>query len=394
MPPDAVTDAFIARFVVAPTASGSLDGLTVAVKDLIDVAGHRTGCGNPRWRETHPPAVAHAVAVEVLLAAGARVVGKTITDELAFSIVGENAHYGTPLNPAAPERVPGGSSSGSASAVARGECDLGLGTDTTGSVRIPAANCGLAGMRPTHGRVSLGGVMAMAPGFDTVGVLARDVATLARAMTVLAGLEDASGARPSVVLPREAWALVEPAVADVCRTWLAARLSAVDVGLASLVGSDGGDPATWHATHSQLQWAEMSACLGPWIAAERPAFGELIAANFRLLEQVDRARLGERVRLRERLAARLASALGDTRLLCFPTTAAPAPLRGHAFAERTKDTYLRPTLALQTFATLGRCPQVTVPAGVVDGAPVGISFLAAPGEDARLLRFVGGVVRD
>src|SRR5262245_14511538 len=164
--------AFLERFDVEPTRSGPLDGLRVAVKDLIDVAGHRTGCGNPRWLETHPPAVAHAVAVEVLLAAGARLVGKTITDELAFSIVGENAHYGTPLNPAAPDRVPGGSSSGSASAVACGLVDFALGTDTGGSVRVPASNCGIWGWRPTHGLVSVAGVVPFAPTLDTVGVFA------------------------------------------------------------------------------------------------------------------------------------------------------------------------------------------------------------------------------
>jgi amidase len=388
------TDAFMERFIVEPTGTGPLDGLRVAVKDLIDVAGHRTGCGNPRWLETHPPAAAHAVVVDLLLAAGARLVGKTITDELAFSIVGENVHYGTPLNPAAPDRVPGGSSSGSASAVARGECDVGLGTDTTGSVRVPSANCGLVGMRPTHGRVSLAGVMPFAPGFDTVGALARDLPTLARTMRVLAGLEEwPPGSEPDVLLPREAWALAEPGVAAACRGWLAARgVATAEVELASLVGSEGTDPATWLDIHCQLQWAEIAACLGTWVASAQPVFGELIAANFRLLELVDRQRLGERVRLRERLAARLEEALGDVRVLCFPTTAAPAPRKGAAFGDRRQDTYMMPTLTLQTFATIGRCPQVTVPAGVVDGAPIGVSFVAAAGEDARLLRWVAGVV--
>jgi amidase len=389
------SDAFMERFAVEPTGRGPLDGLRVAVKDLIDVAGHRTGCGNPRWLETHPPATVHAVVVDLVLAAGARLVGKTISDELAFSIVGENAHYGTPRNPAAPDRVPGGSSSGSASAVASGECDVGIGTDTTGSVRVPAANCGLFGMRPTHDRVSLAGVMPLAPGFDTVGALARDLPKLTRAMHVLAGLEErASWPAPSVLLPREAWALVEPEVTEACRSWLSARgVTGVEVELASLVGAEGRDPATWLETHCQIQWAEIAASLGTWVASARPVFGDLIAANFRLLEQVDRSRLGERLRLRERLAVRLGAALADAQLLCFPTTSAPAPRTGSAFADRRGDSYMAPTLTLQTFATIGRCPQVTVPAGVVGGAPVGLSFVAGPGEDARLLAWVGGVVR-
>lgn len=391
MPSPGSTEAFVARLEIGPLGTGTLDGLTFAAKDLIDVAGHRTGCGNPRWRETHPPATVSAVAVDLLLACGARLVGKTVTDELAFSIVGENAHYGTPLNPRAPERVPGGSSSGSASAVARGECDFALGTDTTGSVRVPAANCGLAGMRPSHGRVSLAGVMPFAPGFDTVGVLARDVATLERAMSVLLGSEavDAVTA-PAPLLPREAWALCEPGVSAACRHWLAAAgIDAVEVGLAELAGDDGAGPATWLATHCQLQWAEIEASLGAWVATAQPTFGPLIAANFALLAAIDRPRLPRCVALRERLAARLNGALAGGRLLCIPTTSAPAPRKGQPFGDRRDDPYMSATLTLQTFATIARMPQVTIPAGEVDGAPVGISFLAATGADASLLAWLG-----
>jgi len=398
MPEATSSDAFIERCIIDPHGTGSLHGISFAVKDLIDVVGYPTGCGNPRWRDTHPAAVTNAVAVDLLLGGGGRLVGKTISDELAFSIIGENAHYGTPLNPRAPDRVPGGSSSGSASAVAQGECDIGIGTDTTGSVRIPAANCGLIGMRPTHDRVSLAGVMPFAPTFDTVGAMARDLPTLARAMTVLLGLAESAADAPrySLVRLREAWALAEPAVAHVCAAWLAThRLECSEVGLADLVGSAGADPDVWLETHCQLQWAEIDACLGTWLATARPQFGPLIAANFQLLGQVDRGRLAERVRLREYLATQLSAALGAQRTVCFPTTAAPAPRKGQSYADRRADTYQRPTLTLQTFASIGRLPQVTVPAGTVDGAPVGISFLAAPGTDAQLLgwlqdRLLGG----
>jgi len=151
--------AFVERFSVGPTAEGALSGLTFAVKDLIDIAGRTTGGGNPTWEKTHAAAATHAVCVEQLLAAGARCVGKTVTDELAFSLIGENHFYGTPLNPRAPGRVPGGSSSGSASAVACGLVDFALGTDTGGSVRVPAGNCGLFGLRPSRGLISVAGVM-------------------------------------------------------------------------------------------------------------------------------------------------------------------------------------------------------------------------------------------
>src|SRR5215207_7948504 len=166
-------DAFIEGVEeVDPTRSGLLDGLSFAVKDLIDIGGYKTGCGNPSWGDTHPLASMNAVCVEQLLDAGARCVGKTVSDELAFSLLGENHFYGTPLNPKAPDRVPGGSSSGSASAVACGLLDFALGPDTGGSVRVPANNCGVWGMRPSHGFISVAGVNPLAPTFDTVGILA------------------------------------------------------------------------------------------------------------------------------------------------------------------------------------------------------------------------------
>src|SRR6188768_3826585 len=177
--------AFIEQFTLPPTRTGPLDGLTFAVKDLIDVAGHRTGCGNPTWLATHPPATVSAICVEQLLAAGATCLGKTITDEIAFSLLGENHFYGTPLNPAAPDRVPGGSSSGSASAVACGLVDFAVGTDTGGSIRVPASNCGIFGLRPSHGLISVAGVMPFAPKLDTVGLFARDIDILQRATAVL-----------------------------------------------------------------------------------------------------------------------------------------------------------------------------------------------------------------
>src|ERR1700730_10532881 len=168
------------RFRVEGKAGGPLAGLTFAAKDLFDVAGHPTGGGNPDWGRAHPVPTRHAWAVQRLLAAGARLVGKTVTDEVSLGILGENPFDGTPLNPSAPDRVPGGSSSGSASAVAQGLCATALGTDTGGSVRVPASFCGLHGIRPTHGRLDLGGMMTQAPSSDTPGWFARGAGASAR----------------------------------------------------------------------------------------------------------------------------------------------------------------------------------------------------------------------
>ena len=207
--------AYVEKFLLPPTGDGPLGGLRFAVKDLIDVPGHPTGGGNPTWLATHPPAAVSAVCVEQLLAAGAQCEGKTVTDELALSLVGENYFYGTPLNPAAPDRVPGGSSSGSASAVACGLVDFALGTDTGGSVRVPASNCGIWGWRPTHGSVSVAGVMPLSPTYDTVGLLARSAQVLQRAARVLLASESPPAAAPATIyLVVEAFALADPDVPE------------------------------------------------------------------------------------------------------------------------------------------------------------------------------------
>src|SRR2546423_6329977 len=208
----AQSSAFLTTFELPPTGSGMLDGLCFAVKDVIDVAGWKTGCGNPTWRDSHPSAVANAVCVEQLLRAGARCVGKTISDELAFSLLGQNHFYGTPLNPQAPDRVPGGSSSGSASAVACGLVDFALGTDTGGSTRVPASNCGIWGFRPSHGFISLAGVNPLAPSFDTVGVLAHSADVLARTLRVLLAISVSASEPKTIHVIQEAFELAHPDV--------------------------------------------------------------------------------------------------------------------------------------------------------------------------------------
>ena len=181
----------------AGAASGPLAGLTFGAKDIYDVAGHKTGFGSPDWLRTHGPAERTAPAVQRLLDAGAHLVGKTHTDEMTYSLNGENPHYGTPVNVNAPGRIPGGSSSGSAAAVAAGLVDFALGSDTGGSVRAPASFCGIFGMRPTHGRIPLDGACPLAATFDTAGWFARDATLLERVGRVLladSAIAPASGA--------------------------------------------------------------------------------------------------------------------------------------------------------------------------------------------------------
>jgi amidase len=393
--PTSVTEsgAFVEAFALEPTGHGALDGLCFAVKDLIDVAGHKTGCGNPTWHDTHPPAIIHAVCVEQLLGAGGRGVGKTVTDELAFSLLGENHFYGTPLNGHAPDRVPGGSSSGSASAVACGLADFALGTDTGGSVRVPASNCGIWGLRPSHGFISVAGVNPFAPTFDTVGILARSADVLARSAMVLLACDSPQDVEAGQIhLVPEAFALADPDVQQA----LAAPLERLSDQFCGRVRETSlneimGEPQetafpSCYDTYCVLQWAEIESTLRAWMAATQPVFGPATAANFALTLGLDRRRISAAARQREKIFRRLQAFLGPSDLLCMPTTPALAPLKGSLLQRgQGSDTYYTRALSLTSIAGLGRLPQVSMPLGEHAGVPAGLSVLAAHGRDALLL---------
>jgi amidase len=389
----AQSNAFITTFDLSPTGSGPLDGLRFAVKDTIDVAGFKTGCGNPTWRDSHPAAVVHAVCVEQLLLAGARSVGKTICDELAFSLLGENHFYGTPLNPRAPDRVPGGSSSGSASAVACGLVDFALGTDTGGSSRVPASNCGIWGFRPSHDFISVAGVNPLAPSFDTVGIFAQSADVLAKVGLILLAGVSVSASKPAAIhLIREAFALADPdvqqAFSEPLRRLRETFGDAVrESSLQELVGDDAGDSfAAWTDTFCVIQWAEIESCLGAWIASARPEFGPEIAASFQLISQLDRRRVAEAVQQREQYFRSLHQFLGPPDLLCIPTTPALAPRKGEPPMRSSSGSgYYPRTLSLTSIAGMGRLPQVSLPMADAGGVPVGLSLLARNGQDSFLL---------
>src|SRR5580658_3745621 len=221
-------DAFVPgeRFRIEGKAGGPLAGLTFAAKDLFDVAGHPTGGGNPDWARVNPVPMRHAWAVQRLLDSGASLIGKTITDEVSLGILGENPFDGTARNPCAPGRVPGGSSSGSAVAVAAGICDTALGTDTGGSVRVPASFCGLYGIRPTHRRLDLSGMMSQAPTSDTTGWFARDAETFARVSAVMLGEAIPDELPNRLIVAIDAFAFADPETAAALEP-LVARLGAL-----------------------------------------------------------------------------------------------------------------------------------------------------------------------
>lgn len=365
---------------VAGRAGGPLSGLTFAAKDLFDVAGHPTGGGNPDWPRARPIPTRHAWAVQTLLDAGASLIGKTITDEVSLGILGENAFDGTPVNVRAPGRVAGGSSSGSAAAVAAGLCDTALGTDTGGSVRVPSSFCGLYGIRPTHGRLPLTGMLPQAPRSDTTGWFARDAATFARVSSVMLG-EPISSARPArLIVAVDAFGLADADTAAAVRP-LVDRIAT----LAGDVREDLLAPpgiSVWARAQRTLQPWEAWQTFREWVDRDNPRMAFSVARGLVAGSMTPESERGWAELMRLEARARVRYLLTPGTVLCLPTTPFPAPPVGQPLSA------LGPIrdriLCLCAHGGLTGVPQVSIPGSTVDGLPVGLSLLAAPGADALL----------
>ncbi|WP_110182103.1 AtzH-like domain-containing protein [Nocardioides solisilvae] len=356
--------------LVPGAGSGPLAGETLAVKDLYAVAGHRVGAGNPTWLAQAPVESEHATVVGRLLAAGADVRGLARTDELAWSLAGTNAHSGTPPNPRAPGRIPGGSSSGSASAVSLGHATVGLGTDTGGSIRVPAAYQGLHGIRTTHGLLPRDGLLPLAPSFDTVGWLTRDAATLRRVGEVL--LPPSPGGGDDLVVVPSLLALATPEVA-------AAVEGHVDAVAPGVAREEWDLPLDdWLDAFTTRQGFEAWQAHGGWAGGRLDALGPDVAGRFRHAGTLSAAD-GERAAgVAAEARTRIRDLVGD-RVLVLPSAASVAP--------RPRDDMARvrsATLRLTLLAGLGGLPAVSLPTSA-GGLPCGVCLVAAPGRDRDLL---------
>jgi len=360
---------------------GPLAGLTFAAKDLFDVAGHPTGGGNPDWARQHPVPTRHAWAVRRLLDAGATLIGKTVTDEVSLGILGENPFDGTPLNPKAPERVPGGSSSGSASAVAQGLCDTALGTDTGGSVRVPASFCGVHGIRPTHGRLDLSGMMSQAPSSDTTGWFARDAHTFARVSEVLLGETIPASLPTTLVVAVDAFGLADAETAAALHP-MVRRLSA----LVGYVREDLLAPpglSVWARAQRTLQPSEAWLTFKEWIDRDDPRMAFSVARGLAAASAIPESERQWAVLMRGEARARLAWLVPPGAILCMPTTPFPAPRKELSLA--TLEPLRARITCLAAHGGLTGVPQVSLPGATVDGLPVGLSILGARGSDAALV---------
>jgi amidase len=361
--------------------SGPLGGLSLGVKDIFDVAGLRTGCGNPDKLAEAPVAERSAFCVQRLLDAGARFAGKTVTDELAFSLFGQNVHFPYPVNPRAPERYTGGSSCGSAAGVAGGLVDIALGSDTGGSVRAPASFCGLVGLRTTHGRMPIDGTMPLAPSLDTVGWFARDVDVYEAVGRVLLGEDSHTGQLTRAIALETMDALVfGPEETNEYRR------------MRSLVGLPITSRSAWpfssspdelYACFRLIQAAEAWAAHGPWIEKHEASLGPGTRERFLFGSTVDRDTVQLQRARREVFRSEMLHLLEDGNVVVLPSVPGASPLK--AESPEALQSYRERALHLLCLAGLSGCPQITLPVGSVHGAPFGLSIVGPPGSDMALI---------
>jgi amidase len=361
--------------------AGALAGLTAVVKDMYDIAGERTGGGVPDWLANQKPATENAAAVTKILAAGATILGKAICDEFFYSVAGINAHYGTPANLRAPGRVPGGSSSGSAAATAAGVCDFALGSDTGGSVRIPASFCGLYGIRTTHGRIGTKGCMDMAPSFDTIGWFANGPGVFARVGSVLL---DGTGNRSPIrhlLIADDGFAEADEPVVALMRAALDRMKDALPKPEHMRIAPDGLDP--WREAVRVIQAYEIWQVYGRFVEDKKPRFGPGVAERMKIASSVTDAQADAARQVRAAARERIRSLITPGTIVTLPTAPSIAPLI-ETSADKL-ETHRLQVMRLTCTAGLAGLPQVTVPAGTVAGCPVGLSFIGWAGSDEVLL---------
>ena len=371
-----------------PVDAGPLVGWTFGVKDLFDVAGVPTGAGSPDWLRMHPPPSRTAPAVQRLLDAGAKLLGKTQTDELAWSLNGQNAHYGTPINTAAPERIPGGSSSGSAAAVAAGLVDFAVGSDTGGSVRLPASYCGIYGIRPSHGRIPIEGAVPLAPSYDTVGWFARDAARLAAVGRVLLADPAPAPAPARLLIATDLFARLAPPV----RAALEPALEALQrlLGTARPVVLAGDALPAWREAFRLIQSAEVWSVHGAWVTQAEPALGPGIRERFMAASRLAPEAVAAAQRLRLEVRRRLDDLLVPGTVLALPGAPEIAPLRTAPLEELER--VRAEALALLCPAGHAGLPQISLPLARFDGCPLALSVISARGADTTLLDLAGALV--
>ncbi|GEP73066.1 hypothetical protein FD12_GL002134 [Lentilactobacillus rapi DSM 19907 = JCM 15042] len=379
------------QLMIAPESTGILNGLAFSVKDVMAVTGHITGLGNPTWTATHQPAKSNAIAITKLLNNGATLDGITVSDEFMFSIKGSNYHYGDPLNPKHPDCFTGGSSSGSASAVSSGLVDFALGTDTGGSVRVPASYCGIYGFRPSHDLSMLAGIAPLATSFDTVGVLTKSSSILKKVGQVLY-----SG---NVRLDLKKIYYLDNSITQSLGAEYQQELGRIGKSLG--IQKTRFQPVNFsldllYNAFKRIQGFQAWSNYGKWISKHPQDIGPDIADHFAFAKVVKSdIGLKEAIETKTKFAKLLNGLLTNQAILILPTTSSTAPNKNEDFKKIER---LRAqTQKLTTIAGMAGTPQVAIPISQ-SGKDYSISIISGVNTDRSLLslatKLKGGMLND
>ena len=384
MPPEAYRSCFVPHDLAAPVkgaASGPLAGLSAVVKDMYDIAGERTGCGSPEWLATHPPAARNCPPVQKILDAGATIIGKTVCDEYFYSVSGANAHYGTPVNIRAPGRLPGGSSAGSAAACGAGLCDFALGSDTGGSVRVPASFNGIYGLRPTHERIEHSGVADMAPSFDVPGWFAATPGVFRKVGAVLLDNRRVAAQIDRVVVLEDAFAQAEEPVADLLRTLLEFMSDDLPGMAHGRIAPDGFDP--WREAFRIVQAYETWQTFGAFVTKHRPNIGPGVKERMQFASTVTSAQADASREVVNKARDHIRQIVVPGTVLALPTAPSIAPKIEISGAELEE--FRTRVMRLTCTSGISGLPQMNIPGGTINGCPIGLSFIGWAGGDEALL---------
>ncbi|STX81554.1 aspartyl/glutamyl-tRNA amidotransferase subunit A [Legionella busanensis] len=383
---------------IKPTQKGRLGGLKFAVKDVIDVKGYKTGCGNPKWLSQQLISKEHAVCVKRLLANGASCIGKSVLGEFCSGSTGINHFYGMPLNPKAQDRVPGGSSSGSASIVASGEVDFALGTDSAGSVRVPASFCGIYGMRPSHGIISMSGVKIFTPSFDTIGIFSRtmDIIALVFEALIEIPIEKYCGKVTNFYILEDLFDFVPIYQRKIFYQFIyesceILKLQPTFIKLVD-IHIDANKPDIGIGDlFKKILCSEIWATIGSWIKKEKLQFSKTTYVDFSFMENIDKTTLWTAFNRKELYFTKLNELLSLGSLVCIPSSPDVAPFREKFYNKVNEFNYekLRPLIAL---SGLGKLPQINIPLEVDTLPPLGISLLSGNNQDNFLIQSIKKII--
>lgn len=362
--------------------SESLLGYSFAVKDVFDIKGFRTQAGNPDYYALANVADVTAPAVSILQEAGASLIAKTHTDELGGSLFGLNEHYGSPLNSYSPKRVPGGSSSGSAAAVAGNLVDFALGADTSGSVRAPASFCGIYGFRPTFDQIPATGVLPISPYLDTVGIFARHPDVISQVLNVY-GVSEQKEIKRLKIIP----SLVNNLENSLRNPFLEKLKNIKQLASSSTdFIIDEETLVHWSSVIRTIAMYGLWQVHKDWILKSNPTFGEIIRDRLKIASSISYEEYTQALIKQKEIRAFMEDNLESGDVIVFPTVHDIPPLLSSSIAQLKE--FALEASRHTCIAALSGFPEITVPLrNIKENGCLGMSFLGRAGEDVSLTSF-------